>query len=160
MEKELDIGEVARLSGIAPSALRHYEKKGLIASIGRNGLRRQYAAGVLEQLKLIALGRLAGFTLDEIASLFDERGRIALDRRLLAARIEELDRTLRPRDTVVAITQASRMPGSSAYSPVISNTISAAMIGAWVVAASRVAMPVSASSSGTATSMPGHRPNS
>ncbi|CAI2462087.1 Copper export regulator [Serratia ficaria] len=95
MEKELDIGEVARLSGIAPSALRHYEKKGLIASIGRNGLRRQYAAGVLDQLKLIALGRLAGFTLDEIASLFDERGRIALDRRLLAARIEELDRTLR-----------------------------------------------------------------
>ncbi|EEN71871.1 transcriptional regulator, MerR family, partial [Enterococcus faecalis ATCC 29200] len=80
MEKELDIGEVARLSGIAPSALRHYEKKGLIASIGRNGLRRQYAAGVLDQLKLIALGRLAGFTLDEIASLFDERGRIALDR--------------------------------------------------------------------------------
>ncbi|MGL9738902.1 helix-turn-helix domain-containing protein [Serratia sp. (in: enterobacteria)] len=95
MEKELDIGEVARLSGIAPSALRHYEKKGLIASIGRNGLRRQYAAGVLDQLKLIALGRLAGFTLDEIASLFDVRGRIALDRRLLAARIEELDRTLR-----------------------------------------------------------------
>ncbi|WGL80047.1 helix-turn-helix domain-containing protein [Serratia marcescens] len=95
MEKELDIGEVARLSGIAPSALRHYEKKGLIASIGRNGLRRQYAAGVLDQLKLIALGRLAGFTLDEIASLFDERGRIALDRRLLAARIEELDCTLR-----------------------------------------------------------------
>ncbi|ASM16670.1 helix-turn-helix domain-containing protein [Serratia marcescens] len=95
MAKELDIGEVARLSGIAPSALRHYEKKGLIASIGRNGLRRQYAAGVLDQLKLIALGRLAGFTLDEIASLFDERGRIALDRRLLAARIEELDHTLR-----------------------------------------------------------------
>ncbi|HEJ9150110.1 helix-turn-helix domain-containing protein [Serratia marcescens] len=95
MAKELDIGEVALLSGIAPSALRHYEKKGLIASIGRNGLRRQYAAGVLDQLKLIALGRLAGFTLDEIASLFDERGRIALDRRLLAARIEELDYTLR-----------------------------------------------------------------
>lgn len=95
MAKELDIGEVALLSGIAPSALRHYEKKGLIASIGRNGLRRQYAAGVLDQLKLIALGRLAGFTLDEIASLFDERGRIALDRRLLAARIEELDHTLR-----------------------------------------------------------------
>ncbi|ENK5165791.1 MerR family DNA-binding transcriptional regulator, partial [Serratia marcescens] len=44
MAKELDIGAVARLSGVAPSALRHYEKKGLIASTGRHGLRRQYAA--------------------------------------------------------------------------------------------------------------------
>ena len=56
MAKELDIGAVARLSRIAPSALRHYEKKGLIASTGRHGLRRQYAAGVLDQLRLIALG--------------------------------------------------------------------------------------------------------
>ncbi|HID8488231.1 TPA: MerR family DNA-binding transcriptional regulator, partial [Serratia marcescens] len=80
MAKELDIGAVARLSGVAPSALRHYEKKGLIASIGRHGLRRQYAAGVLDQLRLIALARLAGFTLDEMSALFDERGKIALDR--------------------------------------------------------------------------------
>ncbi|HGM4920846.1 TPA: helix-turn-helix domain-containing protein [Serratia marcescens] len=91
MAKELDIGTVARLSGIAPSALRHYEKKGLIASIGRHGLRRQYAAGVLDQLRLIALARLAGFTLDEMSALFDERGKIALDRGLLAARADELD---------------------------------------------------------------------
>ncbi len=92
MAKELDIGAVARLSGVAPSALRHYEKKGLIASIGRHGLRRQYAAGVLDQLRLIALARLAGFTLDEMSALFDERGQIAIDRGLLAARADELDR--------------------------------------------------------------------
>lgn len=56
MAKELDIGAVARLSG-SRLALRHYEKKGLIASTGRHGLRRQYAAGVLDQLRLIALAR-------------------------------------------------------------------------------------------------------
>ncbi len=55
-------------------------------------MRRQYAAGVLDQLRLIALARLAGFTLDEMSALFDERGKIALDRGLLAARADELDR--------------------------------------------------------------------
>nr|WP_286079661.1 MerR family DNA-binding transcriptional regulator [Enterobacter ludwigii] len=38
--KELDIREVANLTGVTPSALRYYEKKGLIKPIGRNGLRR------------------------------------------------------------------------------------------------------------------------
>lgn len=55
-------------------------------------MRRQYDAGVLDQLRLIALARLAGFTLDEMNALFDERGKIAIDRGLLAARADELDR--------------------------------------------------------------------
>ena len=38
----LDIAEVAVRSGLAPSALRFYEKRGLIAPAGRNGLRRTY----------------------------------------------------------------------------------------------------------------------
>jgi len=38
----LDIGEVARRSGLAASALRFYERKGLIAAAARNGLRRAY----------------------------------------------------------------------------------------------------------------------
>ena len=36
----LDIGEVAAATGLAPSALRHYEVKGLIRPAGRHGLRR------------------------------------------------------------------------------------------------------------------------
>lgn len=55
--KELDIGEVARLSGVVPSTLRFYEKKGLIRPLGRNGLRRQYHENVLNTLQLIALGQ-------------------------------------------------------------------------------------------------------
>lgn len=66
---KLDIAEVARRSGFAASALRYYEKRGLIASDGRHGLRRQYDDGVLIRLGLIALGQRAGYSLDEIATL-------------------------------------------------------------------------------------------
>ena len=92
---ELDIGEVARRSGVTPSTLRFYEEQGLIASIGRHGLRRQYGAAVLERLALVALGRAAGFSLDEIARMFAADGRPQIDRALLSARADELDRTLR-----------------------------------------------------------------
>lgn len=57
----MDISEVAKRSGVPASTLRFYEEKGLIVSVGRHGLRRQYNANVLEQLALIALGRSAVF---------------------------------------------------------------------------------------------------
>ena len=93
--RNLDIAEVAEHSGLAASALRYYEEKGLIKSIGRRGLRRVYAAGVLERLALIALGRSAGFSLDEIARMFAPDGRPQIDRRALAAKADELDGTIR-----------------------------------------------------------------
>ena len=60
--RNLDIGDVAAQCGVPASTLRYYEQKGLITSIGRRGLRRVFAAGVLERLALIALGRSAGFS--------------------------------------------------------------------------------------------------
>jgi len=95
MTKELDIGEIAALAGVTPSALRYYEKKGLIKPVGRNGLRRQYHENVLSKLQLIALGQAAGFTLDEIASMFGTEGKIALDRERLNQRSREIDATIR-----------------------------------------------------------------
>lgn len=92
--RDLDISEVARRSGVRASALRHYEEKGLIASIGRRGLRRLYDAEVLERLALIALGRTAGFSLDEIAGMFGPAGP-QIDRQMLAAKADELDATIR-----------------------------------------------------------------
>jgi DNA-binding transcriptional MerR regulator len=91
----MDITEVAKRSGIPASTLRFYEEKGLIASVGRRGLRRLFNPGVLERLALIALGRSAGFSLDEIARMFAPDGRPQIDRRVLAAKAEELDRTIR-----------------------------------------------------------------
>jgi DNA-binding transcriptional MerR regulator len=90
----LDIAEVARRSGVHASTLRFYEEKGLIASAGRRGLRRVFEPAVLDRLALIALGRVAGFSLDEIARMFGADGRLRIDRRLLTAKAEELDRTI------------------------------------------------------------------
>lgn len=90
----LDITEVAQRSGVAASTLRFYEEKGLIASVGRRGLRRLFAPGVLERLALIALGRASGFSLKEIALMFAPDGQLRIDRQMLTAKAEELDRTI------------------------------------------------------------------
>ncbi|GAB2690908.1 helix-turn-helix domain-containing protein [Kitasatospora kifunensis] len=91
---DLDIAEVAQRAGVRASTLRFYEEKGLIASVGRRGLRRQFDPGVLERLALITLGRAAGFSLDEIARMFAPDGQLRIDRQLLTTKAEELDRTI------------------------------------------------------------------
>jgi DNA-binding transcriptional MerR regulator len=90
----MDIAEVAQQSGVPASALRYYEEKGLIVSIGRRGLRRVFGADILERLALIALGRAAGFSLDEIALMFAPNGQLQIDRQMLAAKAEDLDRSI------------------------------------------------------------------
>lgn len=89
---ELDIGQVSRQAGLPASTLRYYEERGLIRPLGRNGLRRVYDASVMQRLALIALGRAAGFSLDEIAGMFDEHGHFAVDRPRLLRRANDLDR--------------------------------------------------------------------
>ena len=90
----MDIVEVAQRSGIPASTLRFYEEKGLIASHGRRGLRRLFDSAVLDRLALIALGSAAGFSLDEIARMFAPDGRPRIDRRMLTAKADQLDRTI------------------------------------------------------------------
>ncbi|MCW5689794.1 MAG: helix-turn-helix domain-containing protein [Pseudolabrys sp.] len=90
-----DIAEVARRSGVPASTLRFYEDKGLIASAGRRGLRRLFDAAVFDRLALIALARAAGFSLEEIGSMFAADGRLLIDRALLEAKADDIDRTIR-----------------------------------------------------------------
>lgn len=87
----LDIGKVSRSSGLPVSTLRFYEEKGLIRSTARNGLRRVFPAQVLEQLEFIALGRRAGFSLEEIVAMFAADGRFQIDRKLLMIKADEID---------------------------------------------------------------------
>jgi DNA-binding transcriptional MerR regulator len=91
----MDIGEVSKRAHVTTSALRFYEEKGLIKSIGRHGLRRQYGKQVLDQLALIALGRAAGFSLDEIVSMFGQDGKPELDRKMLKDKAEQLEQMTR-----------------------------------------------------------------
>ena len=92
----MDISEVARRSGVAASALRYYERRGLIRAVGREeGARRRFAPDVLDQLALIALGRAAGFSLDEIATMFTPGGSLRIDRRMLSAKADQIDRMVK-----------------------------------------------------------------
>lgn len=91
----MDIADVAKRSGLRASTLRYYEEKGLIASVGRDGLRRRFGPRVLDRLALIALGQAAGFSLDEIAGMFTREGGLALDRAALVARADEVDRQVK-----------------------------------------------------------------
>lgn len=90
----MDIAEVAKQAGVPASTLRYYEELGLIASTGRHGLRRVFGPAVLERLALVALGRSAGFSLEEIARMLGGEGRPRIDRALLAAKADELDGTI------------------------------------------------------------------
>ena len=89
--KDLDIAEVARSSGVPASTIRFYEEKGLVASIGRRGARRLFDPGIVQRLALIALGRAAGFSLEEIRLMLPADGQPRIDRDRLRAKAEELD---------------------------------------------------------------------
>jgi DNA-binding transcriptional MerR regulator len=97
---DLDINEVARRSGVPASALRFYEQKGLIRSVGRRGLRRLFDVRVIERLGLIAMGRAAGFSLEEMARMLTPDGQPRIDRKMLAEKVAELDAKIRDLTTM------------------------------------------------------------
>jgi MerR family redox-sensitive transcriptional activator SoxR len=68
---ELSIGEVSARSGVAPSALRFYEREGLISSMRTDGNQRRYERAVLRRIAFIQAGRAAGVTLAEIQKALD-----------------------------------------------------------------------------------------
>lgn len=96
----VDIAEVARRSGVPASALRYYERKGLIRSVGRVGARRDFGPEVHERLALIALGRSAGLSLDEIAPMLGDGGPARVDRAVLARKADALDARVRQLTTM------------------------------------------------------------
>ena len=67
----LAVGEVARRSGFAASALRYYERAGLISAQRTEGGQRRYPRSVLRRLAFIRAARHVGLTLDEIRAALD-----------------------------------------------------------------------------------------
>ena len=128
----MDIAKVARRSGVPASTLRFYEEQGLIASVGRQGLRRRFAADVLDQLALIALGQVAGFSLQEIRGMFSPAGKPDIDRQLLAARADAIDATVRRLQAISeALRHAAVCPAPShAECPTFQRYLRAAAAGA------------------------------
>jgi DNA-binding transcriptional MerR regulator len=69
--KTMTIGELATRTGLAPSAIRYYERRGLLPAPARGSGWRRYDTETLSWLAVIELAKRTGFTLDEIAVLLD-----------------------------------------------------------------------------------------
>ena len=92
--RELSIGEVARASGVAASALRYYERAGLLPAPPRRSGQRRYSERVFGRIALIRLARDAGFTVSEtrlfVAGFSPDTPPAARWRVLAARKLEEL----------------------------------------------------------------------
>lgn len=91
----LDIADVAAATGVAPSALRYYERMGLLTPAGRAGLRRTYRPDAIDRVALIVNARATGFSLREIHALLHARPNAVRAR--LAAKTREIDRQIAER---------------------------------------------------------------
>ena len=98
----LSIGEVSRVSGLRPSALRYYEEASLISPVARISGRRHYEASVLSRLRVIACAQDAGFTIAEVRQLLGGEKESPGGWRMLA------ERKLREVDAVIEKAQATR----------------------------------------------------
>jgi MerR family transcriptional regulator, redox-sensitive transcriptional activator SoxR len=91
----MKIGEVARKAGVAPSAIRFYEKVGILPRASRQSGQRHFTADLELYLAIIEFARKAGFTIAEIKFLFHgfQKGTPASARwrRLARKKLEELD---------------------------------------------------------------------
>jgi MerR family transcriptional regulator, redox-sensitive transcriptional activator SoxR len=71
-DDSLSVGEVAQRSGFAPSAVRYYEREGLISAERSSGGQRRFHRSVLRRLSFISAARHVGLSLEEVRSALDE----------------------------------------------------------------------------------------
>ena len=99
MDSVLTIGEISRRSGVASSALRFYEERGLISSERAGSGHRRYPRSVLRRIAFIVFAQRIGLTLEEIGA---ELAKLPADRiparQRLGATLRAMDKTDRPKD--------------------------------------------------------------
>ena len=71
----MSIGEVAKSSGMRASAIRYYERVGLLPRPARSGGQRRYDSDILARLAVLERAKKCGFSLDEVRQLFNDQGR-------------------------------------------------------------------------------------
>jgi MerR family redox-sensitive transcriptional activator SoxR len=94
-EATLSIGEVARRAGVNVSAIRFYERQGLLPEPDRVGGQRRYTAAAVRRLEIVAAAKRGGLSLAEIGDLLapsegDAPARERL-RTLAAAKLPQAD---------------------------------------------------------------------
>ena len=91
MQKPLmTIGEAAHRAGVATSALRYYERRGLLAADTRRSGQRRYTEATLRRLVFIGMMQDAGLALDEIEGILDA-AHVAEWKAIARTRLTELD---------------------------------------------------------------------
>ena len=86
----LTIGEAAEIAGVATSAIRYYERRGLIAADTRVSGQRRYKTETMRRLVFIGMLQDAGLALDEIDGILHARD-VATWKAIAAPRLEVLD---------------------------------------------------------------------
>jgi MerR family redox-sensitive transcriptional activator SoxR len=88
----MTIGEVAKRTGLRPSAIRYYERVGLLPKPARTSGQRRYDNRILARLAVLTRAKNCGFTLDEVRQLFNYPGRPAERwQRVARQKVAELD---------------------------------------------------------------------
>ncbi|MCM6776286.1 MerR family transcriptional regulator [Nocardia sp. CDC159] len=85
----ISIGEAAARLGLAASALRYYDERGLVRPSGRRGGKRMYGPEQLRRLAFVKLAQSLGLSLETAAAVLDAPG--PQWRELLDRQVEELD---------------------------------------------------------------------
>ncbi len=92
----LSIGEVAKTTGMAVSAVRYYDRLGVISAVTRVGGKRRFDGDAVGRLSFVRRAQETGFSLDEIRAILDDEAggwRDLVDNKLaeLAQRRSRLD---------------------------------------------------------------------
>lgn len=88
----MTIGEVAKRAGLRTSAIRFYERAGLLPAPARESGQRRYDPSILDRIAVLERAKACGFTLTEIDALFHDGGTHSVKwRRLAEKKIVELN---------------------------------------------------------------------
>ncbi len=94
----LTIGQVSEKTGLAASAIRYYEREGLLPKAPKEGGKRVYDPDILDRLAVIDLSKRAGMTIAEtkrlIGGLAGRRPAAQTWHRLTRGKLEEIDRRI------------------------------------------------------------------
>lgn len=107
----MKIGELAQRAGVSVRALRYYEEQGLLSPQRTSSGQRRYAEGTVEVVRLFQQFYAAGLSSRSIAALLPcvnngrttpaQRNMLRAERDRLAARVEEMTRTLHRLDQLI-----------------------------------------------------------
>ena len=107
----MHIGDLAQRAGIAPSAIRYYEKVGLLPVPSRKSGRRQYGIETLGRLRIIQVARDAGFSIEEtrifLSGFSSTTPPAARWRQLAVRKLEEFQTTILRIERMKAVLESS-----------------------------------------------------